>query len=83
MQSKWFGGILAGAILGSVIVAATSALAQTYDPKYPVCMTVIEWGGSHIDCSFTSIPQCKQTATGRAAECNVNPFYGYARKGFR
>jgi hypothetical protein len=46
-------------------------------------MTLTEWGGPHIDCSFTSIPQCKETATGRAAACNVNPYYGYDRRSFR
>jgi hypothetical protein len=83
VQAKWFGAILASAMLGGALVSATSASAQTYDPKYPVCMTLTEWGGPHIDCSFTSIPQCKETATGRAAACNVNPYYGYDRRSFR
>jgi hypothetical protein len=83
VQGRWFGGILAGAMLGGVLIAMTPASAQTYDPKYPVCMTLTEWGGPHIDCSFTSIPQCKETATGRAAECNVNPYYGYDRRNSR
>jgi hypothetical protein len=80
VQSKWFAGILAGAMLGAALAAVTPAAAQTYDPKYPVCMTLIEWGGGpHIDCSFTSIPQCKETAAGRAAQCDANPYYGYRR----
>ncbi|HAR27635.1 MAG TPA: hypothetical protein DCS46_25170, partial [Bradyrhizobium sp.] len=28
-----------------------------------------------IDCSFTSLPQCQATASGRSATCSVNPFY--------
>lgn len=82
-QDKWFGGILAGAMLGGALVAMAPASAQTYDPKYPVCMTLTEWGGPHVDCSFASIPQCKATAAGRAADCNVNPFYGYDRRNSR
>jgi hypothetical protein len=69
-----------GVVLGGAVLAATPASAQAYDPRYPVCMTVIEWGGSHIDCSFTSIPQCKASAAGRAGQCNVNPFYGYEKR---
>jgi uncharacterized protein DUF3551 len=77
-------GRLVGTILaGGVVLAATSASAQNYDPKYPVCMTLTEWGGSHIVCSFTSIAQCKETASGRAAQCDANPFYGYDRRGSR
>jgi uncharacterized protein DUF3551 len=77
-------GRLLGAILtGGVVLAATSASAQAYDPRYPVCMTLTEWGGSRIECSFTSIAQCKETASGRAAQCDANPFYEYDRRGSR
>ena len=27
------------------------------------CFQVTEWGGTHIDCSFTSMPQCQATAS--------------------
>ena len=84
MLSRWVGMILAGGVtLGSALLAVTTASAQTYDPRYPVCMTLTEWGGSRIVCSFTSIEQCKETASGRAAQCDVNPFYGYDRRGSR
>ena len=37
-------------LMGCVVLAATSASAQTYDPRYPVCMKVTEWGGGpYID----------------------------------
>jgi hypothetical protein len=84
MLSRWVGMMmLGGVMLGSAVLAATTASAQTYDPRYPVCMTVTEWGGSRIECAFASIPQCKESASGRAAQCDVNPYYGYGRKGPR
>lgn len=72
--------LVGGAVLGSAVLAATSASAQEYDFRYPVCMRLTEWGGSHIECSFTSIPQCNASASGRAAQCFDNPYYGYDRK---
>jgi len=67
--------IYAIAALG--VCLAGPATAQRYDPNYPVCMEV--YGGrltaEYIDCSFTSIPQCQATASGRPATCSVNPFY--------
>ncbi|MGY4314270.1 DUF3551 domain-containing protein [Bradyrhizobium sp. JR3.5] len=61
---------------------AGPAAAQMYDPNYPVCMGV--YGGrltpEYIDCSFTSLPQCQATASGRSATCSVNPFYNGPKK---
>lgn len=52
------------------------AQAQTYDPRYPVCMTVYRaFGGEWIDCSYTSLPQCRASASGRSATCSVNPYF--------
>ena len=50
--------------------------AQTYDPNYPVCAEIVEWGGTHIDCSFTSLPQCQGTASNRGW-CFANPYFAY------
>jgi len=53
--------------------------AQTYDPRYPVCMHVYGGfigGGEYFDCSFTSIPQCNTSASGRSAMCMINPYFG-------
>jgi hypothetical protein len=64
----------------AALSTATPAPAQTYDPNYPVCMQVYSpRGGGYNDCSFTSLPQCSASASGRAAHCIVNPFYAYAR----
>lgn len=54
------------------------AQAQTYDPRYPVCMKVYDGafgGGEWIDCSYTSLPQCQASASGRAAMCVINPYF--------
>ena len=58
---------LTSLILASgAILAATPTHAQTYDPRYPICMQVIEsFGGTHFDCRFTSMPQCQATASPR------------------
>ncbi|MHB0788030.1 DUF3551 domain-containing protein [Bradyrhizobium sp. 5.13L] len=63
---------------GAFFVVAPSH-AQTFDPSYPVCMHVYSsangGGGEWYDCSFTSLPQCRATASGRAATCDLNPYY--------
>jgi hypothetical protein len=64
--------------VGALLAAAPSR-AQTFDPSYPVCMHVYTGssggGGEWYDCSFTSLPQCRATAAGRAATCDPNPYY--------
>ena len=57
--------------------AAGPAAAQTYDPRYPVCLRV--YGpATYNECAYTSIAQCQATASGRAAECYPNAFYAHA-----
>lgn len=65
------------AIAGFAVALAGPAAGQAYDPNYPVCMHVFQgkFGGSYIDCSFTSIPQCQASASGRGAMCSENPFF--------
>jgi Protein of unknown function (DUF3551) len=53
--------------------------AQTYDPNYPVCMQTYGLDGGYIDCGYISQGQCAQSASGRAAQCVSNPFFGGAR----
>jgi hypothetical protein len=66
-------------ILLSALAAAPPASAQTYDPRYPVCIQVFgEQIGERIDCIFTSIPQCQATASGLPAMCMVNPYFANA-----
>ena len=54
---------------------AAPAWAQTYDPRYPVCLQVSAIDGSYIDCSYASPAQCAASASGRSAECIVNPYF--------
>jgi hypothetical protein len=67
-------------ILGLMAMAAVSAIATApaqagYD--YPVCMKV--YGDPTYDeCQYTSVAQCNATASGRAAQCYVNPFFASA-----
>ena len=47
--------MLALAILTIATISATSsARAQTYNPKYPVCLKIIEmFGGERYECAYT------------------------------
>ena len=84
MLDRLAGMILAAGIVSAgTVLALAPASAQAYDPRYPVCMTLTEWGGARIDCSFETIPQCKEAGAGRAAQCDVNPYYGYDRRSLR
>jgi Protein of unknown function (DUF3551) len=57
------------------ILAVAAAQAQTYDPRYPVCMQVYSRDGSFIGCGYTSMAQCAASASGRAAQCFANPYF--------
>ena len=60
----------------SIALADGQARAQTYAPGYPVCMRVTNWGGStYYDCSYYTRNQCAASASGRAAQCDPNPYY--------
>jgi hypothetical protein len=68
--------IAAYAILTIMSVGmAAPARAQTYDPDWPICMQVFGKEVDYFDCTFTSLPQCKATASGRNAMCVINPYY--------
>jgi len=68
--------ILAILMIAPVLTVA-SARAQTYDPAYPVCLQVYQGGMNdyYFECAYTSLPQCQASASGRAAQCIVNPYY--------
>lgn len=67
-------------VVVGTLLALASASAQTYDPRYPVCMHVYgELEGERMDCDFTSLAECAASASGRPATCLINPYYAYAR----
>jgi hypothetical protein len=68
------------AILTTVMIwTAAPTLAQTYSPDYPVCLQVYGERGGYIECAYTSLPQCDQSASGRAAQCVINPYFASAQ----
>jgi len=76
---RWAGfieAVLTAAI--AALVAASPVYAQTYDPSYPVCLQLYGRAGGYISCGYTSIAQCQLTASGRAAQCIVNPYFAGA-----
>jgi len=66
--------LLAFATLAAgTLLAASAASAQTHGAGYPVCLHV--YGpATYYECSYSSIAQCNASASGRAAQCVVNPF---------
>jgi hypothetical protein len=66
-------------LVPAMALTATAAQAQIYDPRYPVCMH--SYGvqtGDRIDCIFTSLFQCKASASGLPAMCEINPYFAQA-----
>jgi len=56
------------------VSAAAPVRAQAYDPAYPVCLQV--YGPfNYNDCRFTSLAECALSASGRGAQCIVNPYF--------
>jgi hypothetical protein len=65
----------------AITLAAASARAQTYDPNYPVCLQTFGRNGNTISCGYTSMAQCRWSASGRAAQCITNPYFAGANSG--
>ncbi len=71
--------ILALAILAIAAVSTTApAAAQTYGRDYPVCLQVFGIV-NYTECYYTSLAQCAGSASGRPAQCVVNPFFANAQ----
>jgi hypothetical protein len=71
--------ILTLAILAIGMASMGPAAAQTYDPAYPVCLRVFG-PGTYYECRYTSLPQCNASASGRSAQCVINPYFGGAQE---
>ena len=58
--------------------AAGPAAAQTYDPRYPVCMHI--YGDpAYFECQYMTMAACIEAASGRPAQCIANPFFDRSR----
>jgi Protein of unknown function (DUF3551) len=58
--------------------AAGPAAAQTYDPRYPFCMHI--YGDPvYYECQYMTMAACTEMASGRSAQCIVNPFADRSR----
>jgi hypothetical protein len=55
----------------ALMLAAAPAQAQTYDPAYPICLQTFGRNGNAISCGYTSMVQCRLSASGRAAQCSA------------
>ncbi len=66
-------------LTAATVVAATSASAQTYNPDYPVCLQTYGRDGGYIECGYTTLAQCALSASGRAAQCIMNPYFASAQ----
>jgi hypothetical protein len=76
MNAIW---LVAGLLVAGLPGMARTA-AQTYDPRYPVCIEIYTIDGRSIDCSFASIAQCAATASGQSAQCYANPYATQSRQ---
>jgi hypothetical protein len=65
--------VLAILAVGAISTAGP-ARAQTYAPNYPVCLHVYGLITYH-ECRYASLPQCNVAASGRAAQCEINPYF--------
>ena len=65
-------------LTAATIILAAPAGAQTYDPAYPVCLQVYQGGIAdyYFECAYRTMAQCQMSASGRPAQCVVNPYYG-------
>ena len=68
--------MMACTVLAATLALAAPARAQTYDPAYPVCLQVYQgFTDYYFECAYQTMAQCQMSASGRAAQCVVNPYY--------
>ena len=60
--------------LGAIFIAADASPARA-EVDYPYCMRVYTLGDFYNDCSYSTMAQCRMSASGRTAECYRDPFY--------
>ncbi|HEY0218437.1 MAG TPA: DUF3551 domain-containing protein [Afipia sp.] len=62
------------AAIGLTALAA-SVPSQAQARNYKYCLYQDRMGGG--DCSFVSYEQCRASASGRIADCRINPMWAY------
>lgn len=73
---------VAVALTAAALVPAAPVRAQTYDPNYPVCLQVYRgFMDYYFECGYQTMAQCAASASGRAAQCVQNPYYGGPKAG--
>ena len=65
--------LIAAAIGAAISVGIVPTAAQARD--YPFCIKGTDYESPVGDCSFDTYQQCLDTASGRFAFCDRNPFY--------
>lgn len=61
-------------LIGMLALLGPTEMAVARD--YPVCLRIYQnYHDWYDECGYTSIPQCRMSASGRAAECIDNPWY--------
>lgn len=71
-------GFIARAGLASAAALLITPTPATAATDYPVCLRV--YGAPTYDeCYYTTMEACRMSASGRSAQCFVNPFYQGAR----
>jgi hypothetical protein len=69
-------GAAALTVLGMTAFSAGPVRAQTYDPRYPVCLQVYQgFVDYYFECAYQTMAQCQMSASGRYASCVINPYY--------
>jgi hypothetical protein len=64
------------ALAAGTLFAAAPGQAQTYAGG-PVCLHV--YGPvAYIECNYISLAQCNASASGRSAQCELNPYFANA-----
>jgi len=67
----------------STVLTVAQSQAQTYSPNYPVCLQALSDNGGYIECGYTSLAQCNQSASGRGGTCFMNPYFASAGPHYR
>ncbi|KRR16033.1 hypothetical protein CQ14_38650 [Bradyrhizobium lablabi] len=61
------------------MVSIGPAASQTYDPAYSICLRLYD-RTNYYECRYTSLPQCNASASGRSAQCVINPYFASAQE---